>query len=1147
MGKSKAIVLSVLLALMVAGITCLGLYLLGWYTLVPLWALALEVLALIVVMGLISWGSYAIFRRPKPVIDEDERQRQANVVQSIKSRFTVIWNSHTANNTNPYRLPWYLHLTQDISEDTVFLRQTGFEPVESSNFYSNMPSNKLSDMPVDGNSPLSFWGADDAVLISIDISHPQELIKEQLDVLFGLLLKKRDRQAVNGVLCTLNLKTLVQSDEMASNATSQTYRSYLADINNRTGLSVPTYCLFSHLSGIKDCCELFATLPELEREQPLGALTPISQPGKSDKFCRYEKTWFDSTFDELIKRLSVTVSEALKQQLNDDYRESTVSGIYQLSAVRFDIEDFLASTFNQHQYDDVALNFRGYFIFNAGGDNSATDVLTYLNASELGFDVLNTAQANKPSLSLFSKTLFHKYIVKEAGLVGVQSTKEWRYRFSRVATLGCLVLLFSSFVWMLKSHYDNQQAVDNQALALLERYKSNLKNDVIIPDDLSSPIFSLYELRQINQLYQHKELAWYSPSHWLPDSSIQPYVTSAYYQELNRVLLVVMRDYILKDMFVYNSLDDKVKTLELLNYHQLLYNPNRQDVDSLVNYYIAALKEEGEGDVELLERFELLAKDVLQSGAIPPESNEELLTLVRASLSRNDMSELLYQHILQHPNFSRRVDLRTQLAPSYTSVFRFSTDFSGYLIPYLFTREGFEELTNETGLQLASEATRAYEGVMGRISGEAEMNRINRQLRERYTNDYIQYWQALTANISWVAVGTWGESTIQLELATDPLYSPLVQLYRVIEKNTNLVSISKELAKQEKENQAPPTALRSDTIERVATLIAAPFSSLNQLVVVGDSGQSQLDVAMKQLRGTLEWVGQSTQARTRGEYFIEQLKNVDTSTPVAQQYQLANAYKDPLLPAMLRGQALTINQLALEETRDYINTDWQQLYAVYHRQLEGHYPFDKQSMFDASTDDFEDFFKQGGLFDSFSVKYGSYFDKGSFGETVIKGFIAHQDMIISKDYRAFEQSVLRLQNGIFSDGQLGFEFMLKAQKMSPALTSFSIESGVKLFEYRNGPILWRKQSWPITNNISSDISIVTTDNVGADTREKLTGVWSWFRLADKMQSSNMAGSYDVAWQYLADSSYVNLVVMSNGREQPFSPRFFAQLKLPEKL
>ncbi|MCG6451120.1 ImcF-related family protein, partial [Vibrio parahaemolyticus] len=139
----------------------------------------------------------------------------------------------------------------------------------------------------------------------------------------------------------------------------------------------------------------------------------------------------------------------------------------------------------------------------------------------------------------------------------------------------------------------------------------------------------------------------------------------------------------------------------------------------------------GEGDVALLERFTALAEDLLRSGATPPDAEPELLALVRKSLSANDISELLYQHILQHPDFSRRVDMRTKLNPSYQNVFVFNPPPPPYLIPYLFTREGFEDLYNETGFQLASEAIKSYEGVMGNISGDAEMNRINRQLRER--------------------------------------------------------------------------------------------------------------------------------------------------------------------------------------------------------------------------------------------------------------------------------------------------------------------------------------------------------------------------------------------------------------------------------
>ena len=123
---------------------------------------------------------------------------------------------------------------------------------------------------------------------------------------------------------------------------------------------------------------------------------------------------------------------------------------------------------------------------------------------------------------------------------------------------------------------------------MLDRYKENLEKNAIQPDDLASPVFSLYELREIVQLYDEKHHPWYVSS-WLPSSSISGYVHDAYFGELNSELLTLMRDYIMKDMFVYNSLDDKVKTLELLNLQQILYNPARHSSASLVNYYICLL------------------------------------------------------------------------------------------------------------------------------------------------------------------------------------------------------------------------------------------------------------------------------------------------------------------------------------------------------------------------------------------------------------------------------------------------------------------------------------------------------------------------------------------------------------------------------
>lgn len=1134
-GKKKSIVIASSLGLVISLIVCAVFWLFDLLLLSPLWLVLTEVALFLLLAISVGLLTYYLLRRPK--VDEKKKQRENWQDRIVKTRLAQIQKKHSRLAANPYIVPWYVHISPKIADDQVWLQQMGFESIESS---ESVPEDLLA---------LRFWVSESAVLISLDLSYVQDTITTSLEVLYKHVLKRRPRQAFNGVLCSVSLDSLINQNEMAVNDLSQKYRAILADLNTRTGLSLPAYCIFTQMSSVKDFCELFSTLDELEREKAFGSLRALADGSG------YDKEWFDGSFDDLLARLSVTLSESLQRQLNADYRESSVSGVFQLSALRYDIEDFLSLTFSQHQFDDIELKFRGYFFINAGGETPSTDLLTYMHASDLGFESLEGARGTNTSLSLFSKSVFKHYIVKESALVGVHKKKEWRYRTVKFCVTVGLLSFFAGFLWLLKANYDYQQVIDSKALAQLDHFKENLKNDVIVQDDLSSPIFSLSELRNINELYQTEQQPWYV-SKWLPDSSIERYVRAAYYDELSNVLLTLMRDYILKDMFVYNSLDDKVKTLELLNYYQLLYNANRTDVAALINYYISALEEEGEGDADLVEHFKLLAKDALSSGTVPPEATTELLTLVRSSLSSQDLSELLYQHILQHPEFARRIDIRESLNPSFTKVFEFSPDFTGYLVPYLFTRRGFEDLYAETGFELATDAIQSYEGVMGRISGDAEMNRINRQLRERYITDYIHYWKDITSNVTWKKVDSWGDSQVQLELATDAVFSPVTQFYNLIHLNTNLVKKGppEEAEKAEAEKAAggnpenPEDVSLNSTIARTATLIGAPFLSLHKLVEPNEEAQTRLDIALNKLRQTQDWVAKSKEIQSRGIYFLEQLTNTDSSNVLAQLDDLSNDYSnDPILPFMLKGQARLINRLALESVRSVINDDWGPLANYYKKRFSGRYPFDLKSISDTSLVDFEDFFKPDGMLDTFDKKYSVYFEKVGSKEVLLKGFIPHQYASISTKYAPFLERAKRFQDALFINGKLGFEFFVRAEQMSPSLTRFGLESSVRLFEYQNGPQFWREQSWPIPSNQTQDISVVTVDKSGSGTREKAAGEWSWFRITSLMKSATIVGSDDVSWRYKLDDNYVNLRVKSKGGSQAFSPRFFEGSNAPTKL
>ncbi|UJF17214.1 type VI secretion system membrane subunit TssM [Vibrio sp. SS-MA-C1-2] len=1002
-----------------------------------------------------------------------------------------------------------------------------------------------------------FWASKSAIVISLNIKQPEEKLKQYINAFFKELLIKRSRQPLNGVLCSINLSDLVNNSPDAVNELSKSYRSVLAEFNSRSGVIIPTYSLFTNMAAIKDFCELFSSLDETQRDQPYGALKPLTDE------ISYNKAWFDDSYDQLLNRLSMTTSEVLRQQLNQEYRSASLSGVFQLSALRYDLEDFLSLTFNQHRYDEVTLHFRGYFFLNTGGDVPSQDLLKNINASLLGCKKIEQQVVTSHSVSLFTKHLFNKLIVNEFQLVGVNRKKELKFRSYKFLFFTGLVSFFVCLALLFKVNYDYQQNMDSRALASLEKYKINLQSNKINPDDLSSPVFSLYELREIKDYYHPNNHPWYIVN-FIPNSSIQDQVEATYYHELSHVLLILMRDYLLKDMFVYQALDDKVKTLELLNYHQILYSSKRKNIDSLVNYYVHSLQEEGEGDLPLIERFKLLAYDLLSQGFIPPESDKELLNLVRSSLSPDDVSELLYQHIYQHQQFAHRVDIRRQLSPSYKQVLSFKKGFSGYLIPYLFTKEGFEDLYNQTGLLLATEATQEYEGVMGRIRGEAELNRINRQLRERYINDYIRYWKALLNNVEWKVTDNWGGITNQLDVVSDPLFSPITEFYQLVADNTKLdVFVQTDTTKQDK-SQSNPTGKNSianqnskkadktppaqnDKFVRVMQSISAPFNAIHKLVEVKKSGQTDLNLAIKQMKETSDWVKKSKTTAYRGDYFLTQLHNQDSSNPLARLYDLADSYQVVFLSSVLRDYSTTLNRLAIEEVRDVINNDWMPLYDFYLQNFNNKYPFNATAKFDANLDSFELFFKSKGMFDLFVIKYQGFYSQTGISGTQLNSFIPNKTFPLNIRYYPLITAVAKIQQELFIDNELAFDFLIQAKKMSPSLVQFSVDGEQRLFEYQNGPSLWKKQHWPIVSNQMQDLTLTIIDDQGTVTKQVLTGHWSWFKLASLCNSASIPGVNELDWRCRFNEKYVDLILQLNNGKKLFTEQGFININLPENL
>ena len=1093
----------------------------------PWWIGTLVVIVIISVSALFS---FLIVRALFAVKDpkKEALKLQANFYRAyFKKSFDALWRIQAKTSSNPYQTPWYLYLNENYEDDRELIQQMGYEPIELEEKYNNE------------NAPISFWLNETSVIVCIHQTSPVEKLTQATELLTKHLLKKRPRQAVNGIIAGVSIRELLASDSTAISNKGKKDRNLVRHFNQSFGLNLPIYSIFTHMSELRDFCEIFSTLDERQRDQAFGALVP-----NADQL-EFDKAWFDRSYDRLQKNISDSLSSALKSQLNTDYRDAIVAGTFQLSILKSTIENYFNSLFVDHQFEGKALYFRGYFFANSGGEARPIDPLTMMQASDLGYEQLANKELVKKNLSLFGKRLMRSIVVKEAPLVGVQSRRELTYRLTRVMVTGGLIMFFVGFLWTLKSAFDFQQAIDQKAIVQLDRYEENLESNNDIGDDLSSPIFSLSEIRDIYLLYR-VEKPWFMFS-WLPDSSIQVEVDKAYFKELDEVLLVRMRDYLLKDLFVYNKLGDKVKTLELFNLQQILYSPIRDNSDVLIDYYIAALKEEGEGDTVVLARFKELAQDLLATSAVPQQDNKELVDLVKTALATADVSEVLYQHILQEERFIQRIDLREKLGQSYQKVFQFKADFNQFLVPFLFTRDGFQELMATTSFELANDAIKGYEGVMGRVS-EAELSRINRQLRQHYIDDYINFWQNFISNIEWVKTESWIDSKQQLALASDPIFSPLVRLFTLISTNTKVSDVfATKKPEKADDSKAAADTKPSEMVTKAANAIELPFLNYHKLTELDDAGQSRLDIALTQMTNTLNWVLQADENQSRQRFFLDQVAKLDTISPIAQMDTLSESYSDPILPHLLKGTALLLNQLALVDIRSLINGDWVDVSNFYKTKLVNKYPYKKDAKEDVNLKDFQDFYGADGKVANFVKIYNGYFTKNSDGRMMMRSFLTDRHLIINSSYADAIDRAKNIRTVFFQNGAVQIPFLVKAQSMTPTLTEFTIRDDGLLFSYRNGPTIWQNITWPMLDNQSFNLDLQIKNVEGVVDRQRFEGFWNWFRLADTLGGSLIVGTQDVSLLYADKDNQVRFILRVENGVNPFVANYFAGTRIPASL
>ena len=1084
---------------------------------------AVSLILALLIAGLVYWG---LQRRQSGQEDADKealaviRQRQRRLAEHFQRMLKSQRNKKRLNSR--YDLPVYLLLSADMESDKPIITQMGYDAY------------KVDDFGNDIEFPILFWQSEHSILISIsraDDQHP-----DYIRTLCKQLMKWRPRQAVNGLLVTTDATQLIDSNEQIEHQADEV-AGLIKAYNQQFGLNLPVYNLITAMGGIADFCQFFSGFEEARRDDVFGATMPYRKHGGIDA------NWFNDEFDHLISQLIAHSSSAMANQLNQDYRNAIGSAPFQLGLLKQKLWLFLQRLYRGEQLTD-ALQFRGFYFTHHGKEGMQSDLLAATVNQSLGSDAYLRQVQLPVTQSLFAQNLMSHVILNEQQLVGVNRRKENMLWLSQSAYTVFWLALFGFVLLVIKLDFDYQSQREARADNMLESYKEAIAASPYNVENMADNIPNLYALHSIYALYKQPE-PWFNLP-FLPSATIKPAVEQAYFNELRQVLIPSMENTLEKDLFVYVNLEDQSQTLALLNNYRMLFDKQRSNIEELKTYFVRTLQDQGEADSINIAQLDRLLDDVFAQQMVPVKVNYELETLAKKVISQSGIENLLYQHIL-NAHHDKRIDVRKELGSRFSSLFNFAPDYVGYMVPYLYTPAGFNELDLSVTSPIIKDALQAYEGVAGNTPSAAELYRISRDLKLKYQNDYINYWRNFTRQIELVPITNAEELNRTLTLLSDASDNPLSNLYTLINKYTS-VELSVPAPKDGKDNAQPELNIDADKKES-ARQITLSFQAYHDLLTANEQNQKPLDMVMADLASAQTWLKQFYQSKEPQKLAFQTLAaSLKADNPITT-LASASPSSDTLLQSLLSRITKQSNDMVMSLAHDYLNTTWrEQVFQPYQQTLAAFYPFDTQSDSDASIADVKAFFMTNGTLDTYhNAMLKTFTASTPDSSPYLPGLLPDSGLALDPQVWQMLSKAKDIRQALFINDptKVSVQFQVKAVAMSSDLTEFSISSEKPLFTYRHGPALWTQYNWLGDAQTEDKLDVALKAQSAYVAKANYTGNWNWFRLIEPRVTNTSAQNTQIEFDY--GESSVKLAIKTQGQNNPFVPGFFSAFSLPGSL
>lgn len=991
---------------------------------------------------------------------------------------------------------------------------------------------------------ITTWTSPTGIAYRIEVATGSELSFDLLSIVLNCLMKNRPSFAINGAFVEYEIASLMQTAASETGNLSNINRILNVAVD-QFGVDVPVHIALVGLEHCPDIARAAILSEHIGDGRIFGGFLATDEQTLS--------TSIEQLFQDLIQSLSSLQFRVLQKQLSPDFCASLVAAPMQLALLKTQLIErmtvlsqplpprqqplnlqsiaFIGSRENMAFVDPVS-QVAGQRFFNAPAvlaqTDTALDSITTNNAGQLASAYHRERFLAQPNLRKLFQTRLAATILS-VGLIAC------------VAAYG--VAMFEN--------YRSYSIVNARMNAAFDQYYRDMGRVNTDGDFLVDRILMLHPIHSGLQDYEILNAQHYRP--FLPRWSMQTTYERLYQEELIQGLQPTLVDFIEKETFAYNALADGVQLIRLASVAAQFYADQNRFAPELIDYFSNGLAEQGEVSGLFQDQLRAILSDLFETNQPPTERNEQLRTVVTATLSDLDKADLLYAALMRQSQFSERVDLRQEIGPRFSEVFERIDDPLIYLVPRGYTRDGFDTLFDDGGMPALVDMMKTYEQVIGDLDN-ATQNAILRRVAQNYNADYIAHWTAFLSALKLRQADGWRDAQVLMQSLTQAAENPIDRLVQTVQQHTDIkIYVDAQTGTGTSDAnvpQQPVLAPASASAEAaVAHNIRAAFAQYIDAATALPEQRSQFDLFIGYARDVQAWLDQAANAPNgTGQFLFDQFQTSDSANPLAVFHTFVSRSELGIIRNFGSSITTMLDDRAMGYVYDYVDMQWQRhIMGPHGAALTMTFPFKADSDADFPLIEFTDVFAPEGKIARFEAAYLSRFrsQDGTFGPQA--SFLLQGRADLSDEAkRAFERFA-QIRASLFSETNPSLEFSVRTGFMSNELSELTLSAGITLHQFRHGPLFWDVQTWPVTGVQSSDLTLRLFARSRAVVNETFSGPWSWFRLiaAGEGALNPSLGVSEVA--FVHDQGTVRLQFQAPVRHSPFVPDFFTGVRIPETL